>query len=86
MGRLLAPQPVMTFDAPGVLPLRQNSDAHLAWPSRTWATSSHRMTAVTDDWQEMASGPGDFSVIRPGHDVDRHDEPSMVIDLPGVTG
>ena len=43
------------------------------------------MTAVTDDWQEMASGPGDFSVIRPGHDVDRHDEPSMVIDLQGVT-
>jgi len=47
----------------------QNSDATLAWPSHTWATSSHRMTVVTDDWQEMVSGPGDFSVIRPGHDA-----------------
>jgi len=27
------------------------------------------MTVVTDDWQEMVSGPGDFSVIRPGHDA-----------------
>jgi hypothetical protein len=42
---------------------------HLAWPSRTWATSSHRMTVVRDDWQEMVSGPGDFSLIRPGHDA-----------------
>jgi hypothetical protein len=42
------------------------------------------MTVVTDDWQEMVSGPGDFSVIRPRR-VDRHDEPPMVIDLQGVT-
>jgi hypothetical protein len=27
------------------------------------------MTVVTDDWQETVSGPGDFSVTRPGHDV-----------------
>jgi len=27
------------------------------------------MTVVADDWQEMVSGPGDFSVIRPGHDA-----------------
>jgi hypothetical protein len=38
----------MTFDALGVLPLRQNSDATgVAKPHR--ATPSHRMTVVTHD-------------------------------------
>ncbi len=27
------------------------------------------MTVVTDDRQETVSRPGDFSVIRPGHDA-----------------
>jgi hypothetical protein len=59
----------MPFDALGVLPLRQNSDA-------TWrCQAAHRLShligspVVADDWQEMVSGPGDFSVIRPGHDA-----------------
>jgi hypothetical protein len=27
------------------------------------------MTVVRDDWQEMVSGPGGLSMIRPGHDA-----------------
>ena len=70
MGRLFASQPSMTFDAPGFLPLRQNSDA--TWRGQAAHGLTHLtglMTVVTDDWQEMVSGPGDFSVIRLGHDA-----------------
>ena len=42
------------------------------------------MTVVTDDWQEMVSGPGGFSVIRPGHDAwIVGDEPCVVVDWQG---
>ena len=45
---------------------------------------SGRMHVVMDDGQEMDVGPGDFSVIPPGHDAwIVGDEPCVVIDWQG---
>jgi quercetin dioxygenase-like cupin family protein len=45
---------------------------------------SGRMKVVMDDGQEMEFGPGDFSVIPPGHDAwVVGDQPCVVIDWQG---
>jgi len=45
---------------------------------------SGRMKVVMDDGEEMEFGPGDFSIIPPGHDAwIVGDEPCMVIDWQG---
>jgi quercetin dioxygenase-like cupin family protein len=47
---------------------------------------SGRMHVVMDDGEEMDFGPGDFSVIPPGHDAwIVGDEPCVVIDWQGFT-
>jgi quercetin dioxygenase-like cupin family protein len=47
---------------------------------------SGRMHVVMDDGEEMDFGPGDFSIIPPGHDAwIVGDEPCVVIDWQGFT-
>ena len=47
---------------------------------------SGRMHVVMDDGQEIDFGPGDFSVIPPGHDAwIVGDDPCVVIDWQGFT-
>jgi quercetin dioxygenase-like cupin family protein len=45
---------------------------------------SGRMKVVLDDGEELEYGPGDFSIIPPGHDAwTIGDEPCVVIDWQG---
>ena len=45
---------------------------------------SGRMKVVMDDGEEMEFGPGDFAVMKPGHDAwVIGDEPCIVIDWQG---